>query len=66
MALPAPAGLYIHFPFCRRRCHYCDFNTYAVESIPVEEYTTAVLRELEARADALEGAQVATVFLGGV
>ncbi len=47
-------ALYIHFPFCERRCNYCDFATEAVayEKIPREAYTGAVLRELELRVGA--------------
>lgn len=63
--LPREAGLYIHFPFCRKRCHYCDFNTYAVPEIPAEPYTRAILRELEARAGELAGAQLVSIFFGG-
>lgn len=64
-ALPAEAGLYIHYPFCRRRCHYCDFNTYAVPDIPVRAYTDAIRAELDARAGELEGRRLVSVFLGG-
>ena len=63
--LPREAGLYVHFPFCRRRCHYCDFNTYAVPVIPAEPYTQAILRELETRAAELTGARIVSVFFGG-
>ena len=63
--LPSESGLYIHFPFCRRRCHYCDFNTYAVPEIPTDAYTNAILKELDERAHLLDGTQLKTVFLGG-
>lgn len=63
--LPREAGVYVHFPFCRRRCHYCDFNTYAVPVIPAEPYTRAILRELEARAPEIGGARLVSVFFGG-
>lgn len=63
--LPREAGLYIHFPFCRKRCHYCDFNTYAVPEIPAEPYTRAVLRELEERRGELGEARLVSVFFGG-
>ncbi|NUN14806.1 MAG: radical SAM family heme chaperone HemW [Myxococcales bacterium] len=63
--LPSIGGIYIHFPFCRRRCHYCDFNTYAVLAIPVEEYTSAIIRELETRAESMAHIEISSVFLGG-
>ena len=59
------AGLYIHFPFCSRLCHYCDFNVYAVPDIPQEAYTNAVIKELESRAQLLEGKTLLSIFLGG-
>ena len=42
-----PRSAYVHIPFCRRRCHYCDFNVYAVPVIPQEAYTDAIVKELE-------------------
>jgi oxygen-independent coproporphyrinogen-3 oxidase len=65
LKLPSESGLYIHFPFCRKRCHYCDFNTYAVPDIPTDGYTEAILKEFESRAHLLDGTQLTTIFLGG-
>lgn len=45
--------LYIHIPFCQRRCSYCDFNTYANMDNRIEAYVTALCAELEARGRAL-------------
>lgn len=58
------AGIYIHVPFCARRCLYCDFfsNT---DSRYKEAYLQAVLRELELRCDYLGGEPVETVYFGG-
>jgi putative oxygen-independent coproporphyrinogen III oxidase len=39
--------LYVHVPFCRRRCSYCDFSIAVRKQIPADEYVDAVLRELE-------------------
>ncbi|NOY90953.1 MAG: radical SAM family heme chaperone HemW, partial [Deltaproteobacteria bacterium] len=58
-------SVYIHFPYCARKCPYCDFASYAVKRIPQREYADAVLRELEARAPALEGRRLSSVFFGG-
>ena len=62
-----PVGVYVHFPFCLKKCPYCDFVSYARdrELIDHEGYADAVLAELERRAEALEGRTVATVFFGG-
>jgi len=45
-----PLGVYVHFPFCRTRCPYCDFATAVREPIPHHEYAAAVMAELSARA----------------
>ena len=58
-------GIYIHFPFCTTRCHYCDFNVYAVPVIPQEAYTDGIVKELETRASEFSDYPVVSVFLGG-
>ncbi len=60
-------GIYIHFPWCLRKCPYCDFLSIArgSDEIPREAYTMAVQRELEQRSASLEGARVRSVFFGG-
>lgn len=57
------AGLYIHIPFCKKRCLYCDFfSTTQLERR--EEYVQAVLRELEQRKDEA-GEPIRTIYIGG-
>ncbi len=60
-------SVYIHVPYCLKRCPYCDFNTYAVGQVPEDDYVSALLRELDATAKRppWEGRRVATVFFGG-
>lgn len=62
-----PTSLYIHFPYCLYKCHYCDFNSYASreETIPFERYTQALLTELNARVAAPQPVPLKTIFLGG-
>ena len=59
------AGIYIHVPFCRSRCSYCDFATGAFESALAEAYVGALAREIESFK--FEGAlsEVDTVYFGG-
>ncbi|HXN31252.1 MAG TPA: radical SAM family heme chaperone HemW [Polyangiaceae bacterium] len=63
----APAGVYVHFPWCLAKCPYCDFVSYSAsrESIDHAAYADAVIREIEARAPNFAGRQVKTVFFGG-
>jgi len=60
-------SLYIHIPYCFHKCPYCDFNTYAVATIPEKEYVEALLAELDFRASEANwrGKEVQTIFFGG-
>ena len=60
-------SVYVHFPWCARKCPYCDFATepLRVAELPHEAYTDALLRELEARADDLHGRVLKSIFFGG-
>jgi putative oxygen-independent coproporphyrinogen III oxidase len=63
-----PLGVYIHFPWCLKKCPYCDFLSVAAarDAIPHRAYADAVLRELAARLPELSpGARLETVFFGG-
>jgi oxygen-independent coproporphyrinogen-3 oxidase len=61
---PREFGVYVHVPFCARRCDYCAFATYADRDHLMEDYVAAVLREIRSARD--EGLPVATsVFFGG-
>lgn len=58
------AGIYIHIPFCKRRCIYCDFfSTTATEK--KNEYIKALCKEIAGRKDYLYGETIDTVYLGG-
>jgi len=60
-----PLGVYVHVPYCLRRCPYCDFNSVAAP-LPHEAYRDAVLAELETRAPELAGrAPAVSVYFGG-
>src|SRR5205807_544432 len=57
--------LYLHVPFCVRRCSYCDFSIAVRKRIPAREYVDAVLRELEMVRDAAPPGELSTLYLGG-
>lgn len=58
------AGIYIHIPFCKRRCIYCDFFS-TTQNEKKSAYIRALCRELELRKDYLEGETIETIYLGG-
>lgn len=60
-----PTAVYIHIPFCTSKCHYCDFNSYAVLGQPVDEYLDALEREMQRTAAALPPGTIETVYVGG-
>ncbi len=62
----ADYSLYLHIPFCRQRCYYCDFNTYAGMEHWMPQYTAALCKEIETVAGlAGERLPVHTLFFGG-
>jgi oxygen-independent coproporphyrinogen-3 oxidase len=61
-----PLGLYVHLPWCVRKCPYCDFNSHERRgALPEDEYVAALLADLEAAASGAQGRELASVFLGG-
>ena len=65
--MPEPFALYVHVPWCRHVCPYCDFNVYASARPPEDEYTMALVRELSAWAaePPFAGRRIASVYVGG-
>jgi len=64
-ALP-PLSLYIHWPWCVRKCPYCDFNSHESNGpIPEQEYLDALRADLEASLPLIWGRKIHTVFIGG-
>ncbi|QZA76484.1 radical SAM family heme chaperone HemW [Deefgea tanakiae] len=64
-ALP-PLALYIHFPWCVRKCPYCDFNSHAVkDGVPEVAYIDALIADLESNLPQVWGRSVSSIFMGG-
>jgi oxygen-independent coproporphyrinogen-3 oxidase len=61
----AGPGLYIHVPFCRVRCPYCDFATAPYTARGAQRFVAAVLREAEGAGKQVGGGRFATLFFGG-
>lgn len=61
-----PISLYVHLPWCVRKCPYCDFNSYASgDSAPKEQYLEALVTDIAAEATHAEGRELVSVFMGG-
>lgn len=64
-----PLSLYVHFPWCMRKCPYCDFNSHeargGVEAIPERQYLEALCLDLEAALPLIWGRKVVSIFIGG-
>lgn len=59
------AGIYVHIPFCKSKCSYCDFASFPDKIHLAESYMTCVYREMAMRKDELSGMTFDTVYIGG-
>jgi oxygen-independent coproporphyrinogen-3 oxidase len=64
-ASPEPLAIYIHWPFCQSKCPYCDFNSYARQSIGEDVFVKAALAEFRHYASLTAGRTVTSIFFGG-
>ena len=72
LALP-PLALYVHLPWCVKKCPYCDFNSHEMErnargalgELPFAEYISALIRDLEAMLPSIWGRRLTSIFIGG-
>ncbi|WP_275288069.1 radical SAM family heme chaperone HemW [Halomonas elongata] len=63
-----PLALYVHVPWCVRKCPYCDFNSHGVgrgAELPEEEYLAALIDDLDADLPLAAGREIVSVFIGG-
>jgi putative oxygen-independent coproporphyrinogen III oxidase len=60
-----PLAVYIHWPFCRSKCPYCDFNSHVREQIDEQRWTRALLADLDRQAALVPDREVVSVFFGG-
>ena len=61
----APLGVYVHWPFCKSKCPYCDFNSHVRDGVEQARWRQALLTELEHAAREVPGRRVETMFFGG-
>jgi len=60
-----PLGLYVHLPWCEKKCPYCDFNSHQSHSIPQQDYVDALLDDLEQDLPLIWGRRIESIFIGG-
>ena len=58
------AGIYIHIPFCKKKCNYCNFYSLA-SSRHLEDFEISLLKEIELRKNYLDGEEIKTIYFGG-
>lgn len=58
-------GIYIHIPFCRSKCGYCDFPSYAGQETLYDAYTAALCRELAGRGGLFSRVRIDSIYIGG-
>jgi oxygen-independent coproporphyrinogen-3 oxidase len=64
LSLP-PLALYVHIPWCIKKCPYCDFNSHTSDNVPEDAYTNRLLEDLEQQRHWLAGRKLHSIFFGG-
>ena len=63
---PIPLSLYIHIPWCVKKCPYCDFNSHQIKTaLPEKHYIQALLKNLETELPFIWGRRLSSIFIGG-
>lgn len=60
-----PLSIYIHWPFCKKKCPYCDFNSHVRDGVDYTRWQKALLRELETQGKRVSQREVVSIFFGG-
>lgn len=58
-------AVYIHWPFCKAKCPYCDFNSFVRENIELDRWNQAYLQEIDNNLEYLSGRRISSIFFGG-
>ncbi len=61
-----PLSVYMHFPWCVRKCPYCDFNSYTLHGELAEDrYVDALVQDLQSQSGEVSGREIISIFMGG-
>ncbi len=61
-----PLSLYVHLPWCVKKCPYCDFNSHEIKTtVPEDEYISALIADLHAQQKIIQEREIVSIFLGG-
>ncbi len=58
-------GIYIHIPFCKKKCDYCDFTSYSYSDIDLNNYVDFLCREIELYSEELNNSNITSIYFGG-
>ena len=61
-----PLSLYVHIPWCVRKCPYCDFNSHRIpDNLPEKAYVRALINDLNQELEWVQGRKIQSIFIGG-
>ncbi len=60
-----PLSLYIHLPWCERKCPYCDFNSHTADNFDEQRYIKSLIEDLQQDLPLIWGRQISSIFIGG-
>ena len=58
-------GIYIHIPFCKQKCIYCDFISYSNKNKMVDQYIEVLKKEIKENIEKLQKYEITTIYIGG-
>ncbi|MFC4346637.1 radical SAM family heme chaperone HemW [Kordiimonas lipolytica] len=64
-AYKGPAAIYVHWPFCLKKCPYCDFNSHVRDEVSHDRWRAALVREIDSFAEKFPGLSASSIFFGG-